>query len=238
MAVRRSVQEVPGVRTVAADVRDPAAIRALVEPGAVCAWLVPPTGAERAIAEALRGVRRIVYVSSTGVYGPARGAWVDESWPIAPETEAGKARARAEADIRAAGIETVVLRAAGIYGPGRGVVARLRAGTMRIVGDGSAHTSRVHVEDLAAAIVLAGEAAAPGDVYNVADRDPCTLAEHADGAADLLGLPRPPRVAAAGVDPEVAGMLLADRRIDAGKLTRELGWAPRYPSWRDSITAG
>jgi nucleoside-diphosphate-sugar epimerase len=230
----------PGLGTAVVDVRDAAAVGAVVEEGAIVVVLAPPAGGEGAVVEAIAraGARRLVYVSSTGVYAAGGGAWVDERWPLEPVTASGRARLAAERAIEgaAAGLSVVMLRAAGIYGPGRGVVARLRAGTFRIVGDGTAHTSRVHVDDLAAAIVLAGEAAAPARVYNVADRDPCTLAEHADGAAALLGLPRPPRVPAAEVDPEVAGMLLADRRIDAGLLSRELGWSPRYPSWRDALT--
>jgi nucleoside-diphosphate-sugar epimerase len=67
----------------------------------------------------------------------------------------------------------------------------------------------------------------------VADRDPCSLAEHADGVASRLGLPPPPRVAPDTVDAETRGMLLADRRIDA-RLLESLGWTPRYPSWRDA----
>jgi nucleoside-diphosphate-sugar epimerase len=107
-----------------------------------------------------------------------------------------------------------------------------------VIGDGAAHVSRIHVDDLVAAITLVARATALAHaVYNVADRDPCTAAEHGDGAAALLGLPPPPRVPAAQVSPDAAAMLLADRRVDASRLERELGWAPRYPSWRDALRA-
>ena len=82
--------------------------------------------------------RRLVYISTTGVYAPAAGAWVDEDFAIAPTTAAGRARVAAEAAIGAARASTVVVRAPGIYGPGRGVVARLRAGNYRVIGDGAA----------------------------------------------------------------------------------------------------
>jgi nucleoside-diphosphate-sugar epimerase len=178
-----------------------------------------------------------VYVSSTGVYAPAAGAWVDESWPVAPATASGAARVAAERALQAAGAPPVViLRPPGIYGPGRGVAARLLEGTFRVIGDGRAHTSRIHVEDLAAAIHAVGAAdAIASPIYNVADLDPCPTGEYADAAAALLGLPPPPRVAADAVPADVAGMLLADRRIDASRLTRELGWTPRFPSWRDAF---
>lgn len=233
------------VRAVVADLADPDAVAALapLAAGARVVHLAPPASrdgaVDGAVAAALAGAgaRRLVYVSSTGVYAPGGGARVDEAWPLAPATETGRARLAAERAIAAAFPGAVILRAAGIYGPGRGVAARLRAGTYRIVGDGAAHVSRVHVDDLAAAIVAAATHPSPPHlVYNVADRDPCTAAEHADGVAAALGLPPPPRVPAAAVPPDVAGMLLADRRIDASRLERDLGWAPAYPSWRDAGT--
>ena len=180
------------------------------------------------------GARKIVYVSSTGVYPPAAGAWVDESWPIAPATASGHARAAAEAALaeHATG-PWVALRAAGIYGPGRGLVERIRAGTYRIVGDGRSHVSRIHVEDLVTAIIAAATRDVTGAV-NVADDDPAPIGEVADALAASLGLPPPPRTPASAVDPEIAGMLTADRRIANRRLRDELGVVLRYPSWRDA----
>lgn len=222
----------PGVRAAAVDLADRASLGALIAPGAVVVHLAPPPAA----AIDAPGAHRLVYLSSTGVYAPGGGARVDEDWPLAPATASGAARLTAERAVLAAAPPAVVLRAPGIYGPGRGVAERLRAGSYRIVGDGAAHVSRIHVDDLAAAIVAAGTARAlPRAVYNVADRDPCTAAEHGDGVAAALGVPAPPRVAADQVSAEVAGMLLADRRIDASRLEADLGWTPRYPSWRDAL---
>lgn len=197
-------------------------------------------GGERALVAAAdrAGVARIVYVSTTGVYAPAAGAWVDEDFAIAPTTAAGRARVAAEAAIGAAQASTVVVRAPGIYGPGRGVLARLRAGSYRVIGDGATAVSRIHVDDLVAALLACADAATPARVYNVADDDPCPSAELADAAAAALDLPTPPRVPLAAVDPETAGMLTADRRITAARLKRDLGWAPRYPSWRTALAAG
>jgi nucleoside-diphosphate-sugar epimerase len=214
--------------------------------GAVVVHLAPPAppigAGEAALVEAAKaaGAARIVYVSSTGVYAAGGGARVDESWPIAPITATGVDRLAAEralADAAAAArIELVVLRPAGIYGPGRGVLARLRAGTLRIVGERDTAVSRVHVADLAAAIVLAGTAVrVPSPAYNVADHDPAPTRMIATAAAEALGLPVPAAVPAAAVPPEVAGMLTADRRIDAGRLERELGWTPAYPTWREGL---
>ena len=225
-------------QAVAADLAAPDTL--VIPADAVVVHLAPPAqpdgSGERALMTASAAAHRIIYVSTTGVYAPAAGAWVDESWSIAPATASGAARVAAErALLDAQPPPVVVLRAPGIYGPGRGVAARLREGTFRVIGDGTAHTSRIHVDDLVAAIVAVGLAAAPpSSIYNVADRDPCPTGEYADTAASMLGLPPPPRVPADSVPREVASMLLADRRIDASRLTRELGWTPRYPSWRDA----
>lgn len=217
-----------GVRGIAADLR----ADALALPAAdVVACLAPPgddPAAEmRRLACAARGAR-LIYVSSTGVYAPGGGAWVDEAWPTEPITASGRARLAAE---RALPADAIRLRAAGIHGPGRGLVERLRAGTYRIVGDGSAHVSRIHVDDLAAAIELAAGSRARG-ALNAADDAPDPIGLVADTLAAQLGLPPPRRVPIASVDPELAGMLAADRRIANAALKRELGLALRYPSWR------
>ncbi len=229
---------------------DRAAIAAIIPAGAIVAMFAPPArpdgAAEAEVAAAClaAGAHRLVYVSSTGVYAPGGGAVVDESFAIAPATAAGRARLAAERAIcdAIAAPRRVVLRAAGIYGPGRGVLARLRAGTYRVIGDGRAMVSRIHVDDLAAAVIAAGLAddaaigtGADAGIYNAADDEPCASADYADAAADAIGVPRPPRVPATAVSGEITGMLLADRRISSARLQRELGWRPRYPSWRAAL---
>ncbi|HUQ07924.1 MAG TPA: NAD-dependent epimerase/dehydratase family protein [Kofleriaceae bacterium] len=216
-------------------------VAAVVRGASVVVLTAPPSDANGAAevrlaeAAAREGVARIVYISSTGVYAAAAGALVDESWPIEPRTASGRARLAAENALAAGAVPCVRLRAAGIYGPDRGVLARLRAGTYRIIGDGTTYVSRVHVEDLAAAVILAGDAAAPSPVYNVADDDPCSSLELATAACAALGVAMPPLVPLDQVDADVAGMFTADRRIDNGRLARELGWRPRYPSWRAEL---
>ena len=128
----------------------------------------------------------------------------------------------------------IALRAAGIHGPGRKLVDRLRSGTYRVVGDGTSHVSRVHVVDLVSSIIAAGASSARGFV-NVADDDPTPIDELADTIAALLGLPPPERVPASSVSPELAGMMTADRRISNRRLKEELGVSLRYPSWRSEL---
>jgi len=218
---------------------DPGAALA-VPPGAIVVSMAPPggdpAGEIRALLALARDAARLVYISSTGVYGPGHGAWVDETWPVAPVTESGRARAAAEAALAGAAVPWVALRAAGIYGPGRGLVDRIRAGTYRVIGDGASRVSRIHLADLVAAILAAAGSSAAGAI-NVADDDPAPIGEVADAVAARLGLPPPPRVPAAAVSAEVAGMLTADRRIANRRLREELGVALRYPSWRDGLEA-
>jgi nucleoside-diphosphate-sugar epimerase len=224
------------VRGVAVDLADAATLAGMIPDGAIVVCTAPP--GDDPVAEVTRllaaahSAARIVYVSSTAVYGPAGGAWVDESAPIAPQTQAGRARAAAEVTLGNLG---VALRVAGIHGPGRGLVERIRAGTYRIVGDGSAHVSRVHVVDLVEAIVRAGSSNVTGPV-NIADDDPAQIGQVADAVAAHFGLPPPPRVAPASVDPEIAGMLTADRRIANRRMKDELGVVLRYPSWRSILS--
>jgi nucleoside-diphosphate-sugar epimerase len=222
------------------DLSERRAASPVIPPGAIVVCTAPPgrdpAGEIRALIAAARGAARLIYVSSTGVYGPGHGARVDETWPIAPITAAGRARAAAEAALAEATVPWIALRAAGIYGPGRGLVERVRAGTYRVIGDGTSHVGRIHVVDLVAAIVAAAGSSLTGAV-NVCDDDPAPIGQVADAVAARLGRPPPPRVAADTVPLEVAGMLTADRRLVNRRLRDELGVALRYPSWRDALDA-
>jgi nucleoside-diphosphate-sugar epimerase len=221
-----------------AELADPASLAGLVAPGAIVCCLAPPgpdpAGELGHLLEAARGAARLVYLSSTAVYAPGGGAWVDEGWPVAPVTEAGRARAAAEAALGSSAVPWIALRAAGIHGPGRKLVDRIRGGTYRVIGDGTTHVSRIHVVDLVSAILAAGTGDARGFV-NVADDDPSPIGEVADTLAARLGLPPPPRVPPSSVSPELAGMLTADRRIVNRRLKEELGVTLRYPSWRSEL---
>ncbi|HTL38188.1 MAG TPA: NAD-dependent epimerase/dehydratase family protein [Kofleriaceae bacterium] len=227
------------VRGIAAELAKPETLRGAIPAGAIVVCTAPP-GEDPAreiahLAEAAADAARLIYISSTGVYGPGGGAWVDETWPVAPFTSSGLARAAAEAALPATAI---ALRAAGIYGPDRSTADRIVAGTYRVVGDGRSHVSRIHVDDLVEAIIRA--AAAPTDVrgpINCADDDPAPIGEVADAIAAKLGLPPPPRVDPSKVAVEVAGMLTANRRIANTRMKQELGVVLRYPSWRDALAS-
>jgi nucleoside-diphosphate-sugar epimerase len=227
-----------GVSGATADLARPGSLDGLVAPGAIVVCLAPPgpdpVAEIGALLHASRHARKIVYVSSTGVYAPGGGAWVDETWSLAPITPSGHARVAAEAALAAATVPWISLRVAGIHGPGRGLLDRIRAGTYRIVGDGSSHVSRIHVDDLVTAIVQAGTTDISGAV-NIADDDPSPIGEVADAIAAMLGVRAPTRVPVDSVLAEVAGMLTADRRIANRRMKDELGVTLRYPSWRSAL---
>ncbi len=225
-----------------ADLAEPAALAGWIPAGAIIVHAAPPAdddpgAGERNLvaAAAAAGAGRIVYVSSTGVYGPGDGGWVDEDTPVGPPAPRLIAETALLAAAAAAGLEAVALRASGIYGPGRGLVARMRAGTFRVVG-GETWVNRIHVHDLAGAIIAAGTIARlPRRIYTVADDAPVTGRDHATAVAAALGLPPPPVVALAEVDPRVAAMLGANRRIANRRLKEELGVTLRYPTFRESL---
>ena len=229
-ACRRTAAEL-GTRGIALDLAAP---MPSVEKNSIVVCLAPPgPDPSREILNLVRASAgsRLVYVSSTAVYGHGNGKWVDETWPVAPITKAGQARVVAERGLPASAI---ALRVAGIYGPGRGLVARLTQGSYRIVGDGSAHVSRIHVDDLVEVIIRAGTHDTRGAV-NVADDDPAPIGELADEIAIQLGVAAPPRVSARTIDSEIAGMLTADRRIANVRMKSELGVVLRYPSLRAAL---
>jgi nucleoside-diphosphate-sugar epimerase len=220
------------------DLGEPATLERVIPDGAIVVCLAPPgrdPAAEmQTMVRAAQHAAKIVYVSSTGVYAPADGAWIDEHWPIAPATASGRARVAAEVALAEARVPVVILRAAGIHGPGRKMADRIREGTHRVIGDGSSHVSRIHVVDLVAAIIAAGTKPVTG-VVNVADDDPAPIGEVADAFAARLGVAPSPRVAVDSVSPEVAGMMTANRRIANQRMKDELGVVLRYKSWRDGL---
>lgn len=241
IAARRDVKALARladvVTAVHADLALPETLAGLVPDGAIVVVLAPP-GPEpareiAALVEAARSAKRIVYVSSTGVYGKGDGQWVDESAPLAPLSASGHARVIAERALQAASVSHVSLRVAGIHGPGRGIADRIRLGLYRIVGDGSSHVSRVHVEDLVGAIICAGESDVEGAV-NIADDEPSPIGEVADSIAAKLGVPPPARTPVDQVSAEVAAMLTADRKIRNARM-KAMGVVLRHPSWRGAL---
>lgn len=174
--------------------------------------------------------RRVVYLSTTGVYGPARH--VDETTPVNPRTKRQRLRVAAEEAVFAGPWEALVLRPAAIYGPGRGAHVALREGRYKLAGAGSGFISRIHVDDLAAIVSAALESDLTG-AYPVADDRPCSQREMAEFVCRLTGLPMPSTVPVEQADETRRG----DRRVDGSAIRRLLGVELRYPSYREGVPA-
>ncbi|WP_010125973.1 epimerase [Sphingomonas sp. KC8] len=180
--------------------------------------------------------RWIGYLSSTGVYGDAGGAWVDESAP----TGSGRrsARTRADADWLALHAQARVFRLPGIYGPGRSALDRVAQGAAhRIVLPGQIF-SRIHVDDITAAVIASIRCGPPG-AYNIADDRPAGQNAVIEYACDLLGLPPPPlqTLDEARLSPAARAFYAENRRVANGKARRLLGWQPLYPDYRAGLRA-
>lgn len=188
--------------------------------------------------------RWIGYLSTTGVYGDRQGGWVDENDDLRPVNARGAGRVAAEQAWLGTGLPVQVFRLAGIYGPTRSALDRLRAGTaQRIVKPGQIF-SRIHVEDIAQAL-RAGMAAggmaggAPGRIYNLADDEPAPPQDVIAFAAGLLGLPVPPEIAfeAADLSPMARSFYAESKRVSNAKAKAELGLRLIHPDYRTGLRA-
>ncbi|MGF1548177.1 MAG: SDR family oxidoreductase [Thiotrichales bacterium] len=182
--------------------------------------------------------RKLVYISTTGVYGDCAGAWITEAQPVNPRTDRGKRRLAAETTLRAwsaaTGVPVVVLRVPGIYGPGRLPERRLRQGLPVLIEAEAPYSNRIHADDLAEICRVAMLRAPAGELYNVADDNPTTMSHYFNCVADHLGIPRPPAVSLAEarerLTPAMLSFIEESRRVDNRKLRDALGIELRYPT--------
>lgn len=180
---------------------------------------------------------KIVYISTSAVYGDCKGAWIDETQPLRPTTGRGFRRLDAEQQMVAWAdahhSPWVILRVPGIYGPDKLPLARLRKGLPVLCEDESPYTNRIHGDDLAAICVAAMQSEHHHTVYNVSDGHPGNMTDYFFRVADAAGLPRPPVVSRAQADAVLsAGMrsfLQDSRRMKNDRLLRELGIELQYP---------
>lgn len=181
---------------------------------------------------------RIVYVSTSGVYGDCGGELVDESRPIAPRTPRAHRRADAERQLAAwcaaRGVKLVILRAPGIYAADRLPLERLRAGRPALRVEDDVYTNHIHADDLAAIARRALEDDAPEGAYNACDDTHMKMGDWLDLVADVAGLPRPPRVARAALA-EANDFMSESRRLVNRKLKRELGIRLRFPTVHEGL---
>ena len=189
--------------------------------------------------------QRIVYISTTGVYGDCAGELVDENRPAIPQTDRARRRHDAEQQLRAwraaGGGEIVILRVAGIYGPGKLPLERLKKRVPMIEECDAPWTNRIHIDDLATVCEAAMAHGVDNEIYNVSDGHPGNMRDYFDRVADRYGLPRAPAIslseARATLSPGMLSYLGESRRLDNRKMLGQLGVTLRYPDLASGLAS-
>lgn len=268
LALTSSPQRAPELRSrgivpLVGNLDTPATLRRLAGLGSYVLHLAPPPGEGAlgpawwidprtlALVRTLRlrtPPRALVYASTSGVYGDCQGAWVTEARPVAPATPRAQRRVNAERAVRhlgRTGVRASILRVPGIYAADRegGTPrARLLRGTPVLQARDDVYTNHIHADDLARACVAALWRGRAQRVYHASDASELKMGDYFDLAADLYGLPRPPRVERASAQAQLPLSLLSfmgeSRRLDATRLAKELRVRLRYPTVHEGLRAG
>ena len=240
------------VEPVIGDLDDAESLAELPTGGKLVFYLAPPPGGGpvdrrmRNFCAAVGGEKvpgKVVYMSTSGVYGDCGGARVTEETPVNPQTSRAQRRVDAETTLlewgRANKVPVVILRVTGIYGPGRLPLARLQQGHPVLNEKESPPTNRIHADDLAAVCVAAAEKAADGEIFNVSDGQSGTMTGYFNAIADLLELPRPQQVSMAEANQVMTPMMLSylkeSRRMDNRKMIEQLGVVLQYPDLESGL---
>jgi nucleoside-diphosphate-sugar epimerase len=240
------------VEPVIGDLDDAESLAELPTGGKLVFYLAPPPGGGpvdgrmRNFCAAVGGEKvpgKVVYMSTSGVYGDCGGARVTEETPVKPQTSRAQRRVDAETTLlewgRANKVPVVILRVTGIYGPGRLPLARLQQGHPVLNEKESPPTNRIHADDLAAVCVAAAEKAADGEIFNVSDGQSGTMTGYFNAIADLLELPRPQQVSMAEANQVMTPMMLSylkeSRRMDNRKMIEQLGVVLQYPDLESGL---
>ena len=183
------------------------------------------------------------YLSTTGVYGNHNGGWVDEEEKLIPSTLRGQYRVDAEKEWRRLfevyKLPLHIFRLAGIYGPGRGPFSKVKSGLARRVIKKNQLFSRIHVEDIAQTLSASILKPNPGAIYNVCDDYPAPPEDVISYAANLLGLPNPPKVKFEDADMTdmARSFYLESKKVRNDKIKNELGVLLKYPNYKVGLKA-
>ena len=244
----------PGTRHFTGTLDDPATLRGLPTKGAGVIYLAPPPGGgnqETRVAAFCAAVppgeepAKLVYISTSGVYGDCAGAAVTEESEPDPQTSRGKRRLHGERLFQAwgreRGVPVVILRVTAIYALDRLPVSQLSSGQPVLREEESLPSNRIHADDLSRICLAALERGKDGDIFNVSDGTSGTMTAYFNAAADALGLPRPPQVtmeeARRVMTPLMISYFSESRVVDSGKMLRELGIKLLYPDLESGLKA-
>lgn len=203
-------------------------------------WFAPPPNAGDSDPRLRRFLKthssadlRIVYISTSGVYGDCQGQWIDESAPLNPISPRAHRRLDAERALADWSGDHIILRVPGIYGPGRLPIERLQKQLPVVRAEESPYTNRIHADDLAEAALHAAVSGQRGSAYNISDGHPTTMCDYFTRCAVLLGLPLPPQVsmdeARRVFTPAMWSFMEESKRLHNRRMIEDLGFAPRYP---------
>lgn len=182
--------------------------------------------------------QRLIYISTSGVYGDCKGAWVDETHLINPQTERALRRVDAERQVRNWGLRNhanvSILRVPGIYAADRLPLDRLRDASPALLPEDDSYTNHIHADDLVRIIFAALRHARPGRIYHACDDSSLKMGEYFDLIADQFDLPRPPRIARAqaegSISPGMLSFMRESRRLTNTRIKYELHVNLRYPT--------
>jgi len=237
-----------GITPWQADLDDPASLANLPLQQALVYYFAPPPprGTEdprmqhflQALDKQGAMPQRIVYISTSGVYGDRQGEWVSEDTPPNPQVDRARRRYAAEQLLREWGqqhqVPVIVLRVGGIYGPGRLPIKRIQDQVPMVVESLAPQTNRIHAEDLARVCLAAARRGRADTIYNVTDGSNSNMTEYFNTVADFLGLPRPPLVdweeAQRTISAGMLSYLGESRRMDNSRMREELGVELLYPT--------
>lgn len=192
---------------------------------------------------ALKDLKWIGYLSTTGVYGDHDGGWVDDDTPETPTSRRGELRLAAERDWLALGQKTGqpvhLFRLGSIYGPGRGQHEGLQSGRTQKIVKANQYFSRIHVQDIVTVLRASMAHPDPGRSYNVVDDLPAPPDEVIDYVCDLMGLPRLPEVdfETAELSPLMRSFYSESKRVKNSRIRSELGVKLKYPTYRQGFAA-
>jgi nucleoside-diphosphate-sugar epimerase len=240
-----------GAVPIVADLDQPATLARLAALAGAVVHLAPPQSdglldlRTRRLCAVLPAATRMVYVSTSGVYGDCGGALIDETRTVAPHNARARRRVDAERVLRVwarrTGARLAIVRVPGIYAADRLPLRRLEQGTPALLEQDDVYTNHIHADDLARIVALALFRALPGRVYHAVDDSELKMAAYFDTVADAFGMPRPPRLARAQLAGAVSPMLLSfmseSRRLSNARIKGELGVRLRFPLVGPAVAA-
>lgn len=196
-----------------------------------------PAAGVKNLVTVVRGkpIEKVIYLSTTGVFGVRDGSIVTEETPAKPWNVQGEARWLSEQAYRAGGVPLTALRLPAIYGSDRGLLFSIRSGSYRLVGTGESWTNRIHVDDLARIIHRAFEQTELPPILCVSDDEPAQARDVARFICSREGLPMPGYVSEEDVLKGGGYTMLSNQRVQNSLMKKVLGLSLQYPTYREGF---